>query len=569
MIFVFFIALNLTCLNLNAATIASLNPIQEAILNDSIVNAIKLIPQKPTGATLFWSAMAYDLSGDFEKAYELYDRYLTSETEYKKSAQERRDYLHDLLFSNGQINTKSYSTSLSDQANLVYEQKIKSLKKSTLSQLSERGLPIDLYYIDLIENKRDNLNRLPSYLKARLLLQTSKGPEDIKAAFEAFKAPFTFEPYIIAFPNDAKKQLSENPALNIAYFNGLVLLANQEPLLAVDPLIEATRGDYKVQALFALMKAYDQLGRFKDKELVRSEFLSLPENPLTAEVEFEKFSYEDYLFGDKEALKHLKRFVEKYPSSPLILNAYYLLGLDLKKARKKVHPKNLNEAIDHFQKVETLFSKLDIKSDRLGYYKNLVREATLERAKTLILIAEEGSDSKKKIYLEYAIDLVDQILKEPSGEAVLLYAKLLKMKGDNSIAYLESNLSKLDPYSLDLAKLELAKHYENQNPKKALDIIENLNALSPSEKLEAKLIKSHIHEKEGDLDKALLTLSEIINENCVSERRIEAMYQRALIYEKQNRFDLALRQLDACRLKGGKWGEAAMKKWESLHGTDR
>jgi len=312
------------------------------------------------------------------------------------------------------------------------------------------------------------------------------------------------------------------------------------------------------KVLFAKIRALKMLGYDDEAHKTAKRYLQHPDASLQPEVAFSLYSYQDYLFGDKEAVKHLHQFVKNYPHHPLTLSAYYLIGLDLKRERRKMHAKNLNDAADNFLEIENRFPKLNIPSADYAYYLSLKHEAALERARTLREIAEEGGESKRKIYAGYALDVLNRLEKEiltsnEKGELVLLKASLTALNGEDPSGYLKLVLPSLSPRYQSEAKLVLAK----MNPNDTLKYLDEIDSLPMETKLSAKLIKSEAYEKAGNLDLSLSTLSEVINENTVSEKRIEAMYKRALIYERQNRQDLALRQLEACKQKGGEWGSKA------------
>ena len=68
------------------------------------------------------------------------------------------------------------------------------------------------------------------------------------------------------------------------------------------------------------------------------------------------------------------------------------------------------------------------------------------------------------------------------------------------------------------------------------------------------------------MDKAILLLSKVVNDDTVSNLRIKAMYLRAEIYELQERFELARKQLEATSKKGGEWALKAKVKLEKEYG---
>lgn len=415
----------------------------------------------------------------------------------------------------------------------------------------------DLYFSLLEKRSLQGSESLPPELQARLLVELSG---DASIAFRLYPADWTLEALLYQNPDLAFSEMEKNAALKTPYLLALYHLEKGNPKEA-----NALLAGDEPKVLFAKTRALKQLGLDAEAHKTAKRYLEQPDSSLKPEVAFSLYSYQDYLYGDKEAVKHLHHFVKTYPHHPLALVGYYLIGLDLKKERRKVHAKSLNEAADAFHEVESRFQKVAIPSADFAYYIALKHEASLERAKTLKTLADEGGESKKKIYQGYALDLLNELEKETlspneRGELVLLKAQLIERQAD----YLKKALPSLSPRYQEEAKLILAK----LDPEAALTYLERLDDLPLETKLSAKLIKSDAYERKGDLDLALSTLSEVINENAVSEKRIEAMYKRALIYEKQERQDLALRQLEACKHKGGEWGTKAAahlkEKYEQL-----
>lgn len=72
----------------------------------------------------------------------------------------------------------------------------------------------------------------------------------------------------------------------------------------------------------------------------------------------------------------------------------------------------------------------------------------------------------------------------------------------------------------------------------------------------------------GQHDTAMKNLSQVINADTASPLRIQAMVLRADIYEKQNRPELAVRQLEAAAKKGGEWGEKAKRQLRDYYGFE-
>jgi len=346
------------------------------------------------------------------------------------------------------------------------------------------------------------------------------------------------------------------------------------------------------------------------KERRRLAFENFPESPYAAEAYFSFYTYQDYLQGERNAIKHLQSFIEKYPKTPLLIEAYYLLGLDYKRDRKTpegkwIRKKSLTDAIDAFQEVEATFeafaNKNLIPTDRFDYYVSVFYRATLERALANLAIAEESQGAKRQIYLEYAEEVFKQLLadfQKPDHP----YAKLLFHQQTYPSLYEESSYWLAQTYIKEQKNREaekilneiLEKYSQNkitrgyylsriwyeqgrismhkqeyilaqQNFQNAEDAAKG-NVLSTDQKLDLwiqqSLCYSHLHH----YDQAILLLSKVVNHDAISSLRLKAMYLRAETYELQGRPELARKQLESMSKKGGIWAQKAKEKLEKDYG---
>jgi hypothetical protein len=158
---------------------------------------------------------------------------------------------------------------------------------------------------------------------------------------------------------------------------------------------------YKGEALFWLAETLE-LQQASPEEIlkIRSDLLTLPEGPYTAETAFRLFSWHDYLQGEKKALKHLKKFVKQHEKTPHAIVAYWLLGLDALNERedpagKKIHALDNDEALIFFAKAEELFSELSAENRLSLFFTQIAEEASIEKVRLFLLIAKESSSSKR------------------------------------------------------------------------------------------------------------------------------------------------------------------------------
>lgn len=350
-----------------------------------------------------------------------------------------------------------------------------------------------------------------------------------------------------------------------------------EALSLLNKLIE----EYPSSPLLAdawYVKADCSLDPIHKKECLQHIYIYYPKSPLAPQAYFNHFSYQEYLQGKRSSIKHLQALPGLFPNSPLVISAYYLIGLDQIKDRlgddsTVIRLKNFTGAIEAFEKVEAAFVELDEKK-LLGkespYYTQVRYKAALEKAKAHLAIAKEAKGSKSQIYSKYAITAFETLSlrldKNPKmqdecdfglSEAYLIQGDL--EKADHCL----TQLIMRHPVSGDGGYL-LAKAYHQKGvislqKNDFLSALENFRAaegaamnFSVDEKLGLWIQMGLAYENLNQLSDAMSLYSKVINEDAVSGLRIEAMQMRANLYEKQGRFELARKQREAVAKKGGK-----------------
>lgn len=339
------------------------------------------------------------------------------------------------------------------------------------------------------------------------------------------------------------------------------------------------------------------------KERRKYAYEVFPDSSFAAEAYFTFYTFPEYLQGDRLAIKHLENFTERYTDSPFLIDAHYLIGLDYKRDRKTeegrwIRKKSLTDAIDSFQKAETLFDELLEKKtiffEKMDYYTALRYRATLERALANLAVADDAQGAKKQIYLNYAEEVFKNLVNELHQDH--LYIKkslqdpsfpLIEEEGSFWLAQTfikegkdnEANrvlIGMTDKYD----KLNIAKGYylsrsldeqgriamrkeENQKAlnyfKKAEEAAKG-NVLSADQRLDLWIQQSIAYRGLGQFDDAILILSKVVNDDAVSSLRMKAMYLRAETYELQKRPELARKQLESMVKKGGIWARKAQEK---------
>lgn len=319
-------------------------------------------------------------------------------------------------------------------------------------------------------------------------------------------------------------------------------------------------------------------------------YLRFPNHPLASESYFNCFTPQDYLLGEKEALKHLNAFQSKFPKSPLLLHASYYIGLDCLHDRRSYEGKwisrqNLIGAIEAFQNVETHFNELQ-NIQEVSHLRAIRDQAILERAKTNLKIAELSKPAKKAIYLDYAEEVFSKLqssLEEPQSgsiyEETLYFLALTQIqsgKSEQALKTLDSLIQHYKDKNIENAYYLSSALYQKGMLKTGSEALELFSRalqagkdyLSSDEILNMMIAKAEVYRKAGLLDDAMLQLSEVVNYSTASSLRLKAMFLRAEIYTEQGRKPLAQKQLESIALKGGDWAIKAKEQLDRHHGYE-
>ena len=345
------------------------------------------------------------------------------------------------------------------------------------------------------------------------------------------------------------------------------------------------------EALYWSARGKELSGEFAKN--YRSDYQNLyqnyPNHPLAAESYFNCYTPQDYLLGEKQAIKHLNAFHAKFPQSPLLLHASYYIGLDCLHDRQSLEGKwisrqNLIGAIEAFQNVETHFNQLQEIED-VSPLIALRDQAILERAKTNLKIAEQSKPAKKAIYLDYAEEVFSKLLSSlkqsgPIFEETLYFLALTQIQSEKYNQAHESLESLIHHYKdeqIEKAYYLSSALYQKgllENGLKSIELLElalqagTPDYLSNDEILNIMIAKAEVYRKAGRLDDAMLQLSEVVNYSTASSLRLKAMFLRAEIYAEQGRKLLAQKQLESIALKGGDWAIKAKEQLDKHHGYD-
>ena len=366
------------------------------------------------------------------------------------------------------------------------------------------------------------------------------------------------------------------------------------------------RSKFAGNALFWAAECADWLKQSNEeiRALRKRVYEDHPDSDHSAEAYFTYYSYGDYLKGQQAAIDHLVAMKERFPSSPFLVNAYYLLGLEYKKERRSpegtvLRAKDLSASIDAFEQakrtMDYCFQQGMIPELKREYFVTVRYRALLEGALTNLQIAEDASGAKRQIYLEYAEAAFQRILNDLANpehkqaqilqltdtfntineEAHFGLAQVHVKTGHDGAAekvlnemledYTAAKITR--GYLLSRVWSELGsismRRGEHQLAIQFLEHAENAakgRVLSAEQRLDLWIQQSVCHRAMNDLDEAMVILSKVINDDTISALRLKAMYLRAEIYEEQGRQELAIKQLEATSKKGGQWAQKAREK---------
>ncbi len=318
------------------------------------------------------------------------------------------------------------------------------------------------------------------------------------------------------------------------------------------------------------------------KEYRKRVFENYPQSTYADEAYFCYYSYSEYMLASNQVIEHLKKLEEKFPNSPFVVNAHYLIGL--------INSNNIELADGYYKMVETTFDKLvekgAISDKRYNYFNSIRYQAMQDRALNKIGISQDYKGAKRKKLLEDAEEILykiylefdktatfNQIVEKNSYHLARCY--ILQEKSESADKIFTSLLEKYNGAKITrgyyLSRLwyergSLAfnrKDYEGaiEHFLKANDAAKG-KSISSDELLDLWIQEGLCYLFLNDLDQAMLILSKVINYDAASSMRIKAMYLRFLVYEKQGRAELAKKQLEATAKKGGSWAKKAKDKLE-------
>lgn len=290
-------------------------------------------------------------------------------------------------------------------------------------------------------------------------------------------------------------------------------------------------------------------------------YTDYPQSKYADEAYFRYYSFEDYLKGNEEAMEHLGLLEEKFPESRYLTLSYHVLGQYYKKKN------DLETAADYFEKSEkTLYSR-----QSEPYFEEIANQSAFERA--LLLLELERMDESEIILKRLVTDGTSPLLQKAAYHLISIYIK--QQQDDAAEKLISMMLKKYEKSKIEGSYYISRLWYERgmiamreNSPKQALEYFMQSESaakgdiLDQGQLLDLWIQQSLCHLELGEMDKSMLILSRVTNYNATSSLRVKAMYLRAEIYEKQGRYELAKKQLQATSTKGGEWALKAKQKLE-------
>jgi tetratricopeptide (TPR) repeat protein len=426
------------------------------------------------------------------------------------------------------------------------------------------------------------------------------------------------------FTESAKKTLSlcsrEFPdsafSIEVLYLLGCLLYNDKEYSQAEEVFLkivnERPPSKHTGNAYFWLAKSLAKQQKNSEEIAAcrRKVYEEFPESRYAAEAYFSLYSYKSYLQGDRQAIKHLMAYKEKFPDTHFLINADYLMGMDAKRDRKtaegkSIRKKNMKEAIESFNKAEATFDQLyeagKLPEEDMHYYISLRYHCILERALANLSIADDSQGAKKHIFLEYAEEVLQHLCNDfknvdhPLTKRFIQkepYPRLLEestywlsqalIKNQNDAEAEKKLYEMLDHYKAakitrsyflsrtfyDLGMMAVRRK-EFPTALKFFLLSEDAakgKFISSDQKIDLWIQQSLCYRELDEMDKAMLVLSKAINDEAISSLRVKAMYLRAELYTLQGRHELARKQLESTSKNSGEWAQKAKQKLNEDYG---
>lgn len=398
--------------------------------------------------------------------------------------------------------------------------------------------------------------------------------EDLKRAFsllegkksKRFSLQKAAECYALASLADNALSLidtlieQEGPTPFLLYLKGVIAISGKQIPIAKRCFKELLKSETPFQA-----RSFYALGTLYEKELdfpkAQAHFLkaanantSFPEQD---QAMFRSFSLHSYEQGDPLAIAHLERFLNTFPLSTLSARAWLLLAANMQAPEERFNA--------YRQAAYTPHPTPSRQAARLALAKLHLQEGSLQECRFVLeLLLEDEPTSTTSLAQEAEMQLANCLIQEGKNEEAAAHLKRISTSFALRDIVHSSTLALVEEMRGELAFQKGAFTEALRHAKAAERAGEGT--------LSKEAFVSILHLKSRSLfslkrfDEALLTSSQMINTECASKLRLEAMKMRALIYAKEGKQELAIRALEALAKKGGEPAKWAEKKLEEEYG---
>ncbi len=463
------------------------------------------------------------------------------------------------------------------------------------------------------QDTEQSLLKAKEYLKQRSSLEEEVPGVEERLYFSAVisskllkkGAPHTYSLEAIS----ACKKLLDNPVRGKYHEAVLLLLGNNYDeikhfkaaeevyvLLANTALDE----EFLVEAWFLAGQASRNLREENASSYFKNVYEKFPDSFFAQKAYFNVYTEDEYLKGKRDALAHLKIMREKFPDSPYLVKVYYFLGKSQKDlSHSKLSNGQFLEALELFVNsmncFEVNFNKKMINPEELQQFLEVYYRALLNKGYLELALADRTDREESVDYLLRAANSFSKILQDFEGSAYSL-AHLIREKsayplicqeadrayidihsGQSNNALTESSLTTIiekfknanicNGYYLSRAWYDLGCLVMNRNDySQAIDYFDKAEKTfkekDPNKdyQLDLWIHQSQCYRYLDQFDRSMLILSRIINDEFPSSQKTKAMILRSEIYELQDRYDLAYKQLQVAAAQSGNLAELAKKK---------
>lgn len=291
-----------------------------------------------------------------------------------------------------------------------------------------------------------------------------------------------------------------------------------------------------------------------------------PEPLKNPEFFFKKHAFD----AENIQIKTLISFPKLFPDHPLQIFVYFYQGCnDMMQCNPaKFSEKYLLNALDAFANADFAWVRFTanhaIPDAQAQEYANVRNAALLNMAQIYFMLAKQSKGIKKETLLQQAKTTLGPSLL-PKSQFLAIAIAVEEKEPNKALSLLKEMEGHVEPSDrylnkafLAIAEDLLSRHLSHEATQFLNRVQED--ALPLTEALDFWILQSLCLRDLGNYHAAHLALSKAVNSSVASSQRLRAMCLRAVLYEIEGREDLAFKQWEAVKTKGGHWGYLAKLK---------